>query len=395
MPSCSIFLCHSRNRFAYPHIRSRDAIRESTVIHCLSLLIPINYVTVLALVVIAAGLYFFFRGFHLLARKRLLLATPTTRIQSAVPGPVEVAGTAVGPHTLSAPITGKPCFLYRTVAWQLRNTKKQEWEKVADETLHLPFFIEDSTAQLLVEPLGADLDLHHDFQKEYEASFFSLNMEGVPPRLSVFLSRHGVLSGRRLRIEESSIKPGDALFAAGTLTENPGVQVRPFSPHNEPPRDSASDNSSQPISAPKIIHLQGGAIHSTGQEMTQQERIAAALTRAGIAKPEAWSAAGVPCQRAAIDENSSPGSAHCETSLREAPLNEACPKQAPSDSSSFNLTPPFVLMKGANDPALVISFRSQKEIAIALAWKSSAMIWGGVAITLLGLYMLLIQGERL
>ena len=347
------------------------------MIRCLSLFIPINYVTVLSLVVIAAGLYFFFRGFHLLARKRILLATPTSKIQSAVPGPVEVTGTAVGPHTLSAPITGKPCFLYRTVAWQLRNAKKQEWEKVADETLHLPFFIEDSTAQLLIEPLGADLDLRYDFQQEYEASFFSLNMEGVPPRLSVFLSRHGIFPGRRLRIEESSIKPGDALFAAGTLTENPGVQVRPFSPHNESPHDSASDSSSEPIPAPQVIHLQSGATPSAGQEMTQQERIAAALTRAGIAKPEAWSAAGVPYQRAVIDENPSPASssAHSGTSLPEA--------------SCFNLTPPVVLMKSANDPAFVISFRSQKEIAIALAWKSSAMIWGGVASTLLGLYMLL------
>jgi hypothetical protein len=353
---------------------------KSTVTRCLSLLIPINYVTVLSLVVIAAGLYFFFRGFHLLARKRLLLATPTSKIQSAVLGPVEVAGTAIGPYTLSAPITGKPCFVYRTAAWQLRNAKKQEWEKVADETLHLPFFIEDSTAQLLIEPLGADLDLHHDFEEEYESSFFSLNMEGVPPRLSVFLSRHSIFPGRRLRIEESLIKPGDTLFAAGTLTENPGVQVRPFSPHNESARDlasdnSSSDNSSEPISAPQIIRLQSGATPSTVHEMTQQERIAAALTLAGIAKPEAWSAAGVPYQPAAIDENTAPASIHSDTSLREA--------------SGFNLTPPVVLMKSADDPALVISFRSRKEIAIALAWKSSAMIWGGVAITLLGLYTLL------
>jgi hypothetical protein len=109
--------------------------------------------------------------------------------------------------------------------------------------------------------------------------------------------------------------------------------------------------------------------------MTQQERIAAALTLAGIAKPEAWSAAGVPYQPAAIDENPAPASIHSDTSLREA--------------SGFNLTPPVVLMKSADDPTLVISFRSRKEIAIALAWKSSAMIWGGVAITLLGLYTLL------
>jgi hypothetical protein len=122
--------------------------------------------------------------------------------------------------------------------------------------------------------------------------------------------------------------------------------------------------------------------------MTQQERIAAALTRAGITKPEAWSAAGVPYQTVDVDENPPPSSAHAEGAPHEASPNEA-------QSDSFNLPPAAVLMKGDNDPTFVISFRSQKEFALALGWKSSAMIWGGAAITLLGVYMLLAQTERL
>jgi hypothetical protein len=61
--------------------------------------------------------------------------------------------------------------------------------------------------------------------------------------------------------------------------------------------------------------------------------------------------------------------------------------------SNFNLTPPVVLMKGANNPTFVISFRSQKEFVSTLAWKSAAMIWGGAAIALLGLYTLWSQLE--
>jgi hypothetical protein len=368
----------------------------------LCLFIPINYLTILSLVAIGGGLYFFFFGFQLLARKRLLLATPTSRIRSAAMGLVEVNGVAAGPYTVFAPITGKPCFLYRTVVWQQRSGKKQEWEKVADETLHLPFFIDDSTGQLLIEPLGADLDLHRDFREEYDASFFSLNLEYVPPRISVFLSRHGVVPGRRLRIEESSIKPQDALFVAGTLAENPGVQVRPFSPRTElqagfaytndsrlaAPRNTAPDDPLGHIHAQQIIRLENGATPSTSHEMTQQERIAAALTRAGITKPEAWSAAGVPYQTVEIDENAPLSSATSKGARDEASPNEA-------QSSGFHLTPPAVLMKGDNDPTFVISFRSQKEFALALGWKSSAMIWGGAASTLLGLYMLLAQTERL
>jgi hypothetical protein len=298
---------------------------------------------------------------------------------------------AAGPYTMPAPITGKPCFLYHTTAWQQRDGKKEDWDKVADETLHLPFFIDDSTGQLLVEPQGADLDLHRDFREEYAASFFSSNFssdeDGVPPRVSVFLSRYGIVPARRLRIEERSIKPEDALFIAGTLTENPGVQVRSFSPRSDYSGGSAPNNPARQIPAPQIIRLPNGSTPSTTQEMSQQAKIVAALNRAGITKAEAWSAAGVPYQTIAVAENAPPAPVSAPAEERQ---HEEQPK--PSD---FNLTPPVVLMKGANDPTFVISFRSQQEFVSALAWKSTAMVWGGAAITLLGLYMLLLQMELL
>jgi len=354
---------------------------------CFSLLIPINHLAILSAVAMAGGLYFFFLGFQLLARKRLLLTTPTSKVRSAALGLVEVNGMAAGPHTMPAPITGKACFLYHTTAWQQRAGKKEEWEKIADETLHLPFFIDDGTGQLLIEPLGADLDLRRDFREEY-ASFFSSNLNDVPPRVSVFLSRHGIVPARRVRIEERLIRPENALFVAGTLAENPGIEVRPFSPRDVR-IEARNERSSEQLRDPQVIKLYGGADPSTTQEMSQQGKIAAALTRAGITKPEAWSAAGVPYQNVAVDEN-----APSAPELRP----EERPHEHDNDQtklSGFNLTPPVVLMKGANNPTFVISFRSQKEFVSALAWKSAAMVWGGAAITLLGLYMLLVQMELL
>ena len=388
---------------------------------CLSLFIPINHLTILSLIAIAGGLYFFSLGFQLLARKRLLLTTPSSKVRSAALGLVEVNGMAAGPHTMPAPITGKSCFLYHTTAWQQRADKKQEWEKIADETLHLPFFVDDGTGQLLIEPLGADLDLRRDFREEYASSFFSStffsNEANVPPRVSVFLSRHGIVPARRLRIEERLIKPEDALFIAGTLTENPGVEMRPFSPRDvrmearmddaraDKPHNSAPARFAEQVPAQQVIKLHSGADPSTTQEMSQQAKIAAALTRAGITKPEAWFAAGVPYQSVAVEENAPPAplSAPGEDRLNEDRPNEDRPnedrlRQNRDDQpqpSGFNLTPPVVLMKGANNPTFVISFRSQKEFISALAWKSAAMVWGGAAITLLGLYMLLAQMELL
>jgi len=46
-------------------------------------------------------------------------------------------------------------------------------------------------------------------------------------------------------------------------------------------------------------------------------------------------------------------------------------------------------MKGSHDPAFFISWRSQRDVVASLGWKSSLMIWGGPALTILCVYILL------
>jgi hypothetical protein len=43
-------------------------------------------------------------------------------------------------------------------------------------------------------------------------------------------------------------------------------------------------------------------------------------------------------------------------------------------------------MKGKNNPTLLISWRSQRELANSLGWKCALMIWGGPVLALLSLY---------
>lgn len=189
-------------------------------------LFAINQLTMLAGVGFAGGLYFFIRGFRLLARKRLLVNTSTSKIRSASLGLVEVSGLATGPYTVPAPITGNPCFLYQVTAWRQREDgKTHEWKKVAEETLHVPFFLDDSTGKLLVNPNGAELDLHRDFCQKYDQTWFSR----VPDRAITFLARHGItLDGDHFRIEEWTVQPQNPLFIVGTLAENSGVEASPF-----------------------------------------------------------------------------------------------------------------------------------------------------------------------
>jgi hypothetical protein len=194
------------------------AFQERPVIVCLFLLIPTQSVALISSGAIAAGLYLFVHGFRLLARQRSLLTTPTSKIRGIARGLVEVSGVAAGPCTTLAPVTEEPCFLYRTTAWRQREGKKNAWEKVAEETLHLPFFIDDSTGRLLIEALGADLELNPLFRGEYAPALMDSNE--VPLSVVGFLSRHGIALDRVVRIEERLIKAGNsgASIFAGAST---------------------------------------------------------------------------------------------------------------------------------------------------------------------------------
>lgn len=356
---------------------------------------------------IAGGLYLFVRGFKMLQRKRLILNTPTSKIRAASLGLVEVNGLAVGPYTLTAPITGMPCYFYRTQAWELRKSgKNNEWQQVADESLHVPFYLDDNTGRLLINPQGAELDLHRDFHEEYSSSiFFEREM---PERVRNFLMRYAVSGERKVRVDEYCIKPKNFLFILGTLAENPGLPVAPKpirTEHASASRftiplpggskgtftisvgktigDIESTLTAEPQERPvfkqkvEVINLSPQNQNSSSTDLSQQGKIAAALMRAGITNPAAWHAAGI--------EN--PGNA-VATLAGTAVATSTVPTDP---AQEFDLQPKVVLMKGENNPAFFISWRNEREIAKSLSWKSAACIWGGPALILLGAYVLMAQ----
>jgi len=344
-------------------------------------LFALNQLTLLAAVGVAGGLYLFIRGFRLLARKHRLSNTPASRIRSASMGLVEVSGLATGPYVLHSPIAGVPCFLYRTTAWQKSvEARSKEWKKVAEETLHVPFFLDDGTGQLLIQPQGAELDLHRDLRQDYSDTIFSPHATG---EILNFLARHGVRPDDNIRVEECSIRPQSQLFIVGTLGENPGVDVKPISRTNETPTSSlqltiALDR--PPAPPPEVIQLSEPAPPAPSGDMTQQSRIAAALTKAGITNPAAWEAAGVPYRKVGVAPR-----------VSQISVNGHPQSAQPEEHPAFDLHPPVVLMKGKNDPSFLISWHSQQDLVHNLAWKSATMIWGGAGLTLLGLYVVLAQ----
>jgi E3 Ubiquitin ligase len=340
-----------------------------------------------AVVGAGAGVYLFVRGFRLLQRKRLIMDTPSSKIRSASLGLVELSGLAVGPYTLPAPITGVPCYFYRTLAWQWKqNGKSSSWVKAAEESMHVPFYLDDNTGRVLVDPQGAEMDIHRDFHEEFSNSVFSSSLE-IPANISSFLGRHGVGTDKKIKIEEYCIKIKNFLFVLGTLAENPGLTASPT-----PVRTLSADQSAVSIHIPsgigslsissdltlsarkadmpeEVIQLSPGKGPAKAMDLTQQGKLAAAMMKAGIINPAAWAVAGLQYGATANlgDSGGATGAATAE---------------------EFELTPKTVLMKGDHNPAFFISWQSQRDVVKSLSWKSALMIWGGPTLTLFCVYLL-------
>jgi hypothetical protein len=364
------------------------------------------------------GLYFFIQGFRLLQRRQLILNTPVSKIRSASMGMVELSGLAAGPYTVTAPVTSRPCYYYRTLVWEWKQSgKNKRWVKVAAECSHVPFFLDDNTGQVMIDPRGADLDLHRDFQQEFCDSFFTTKEE-VPPNVHSFLARHGVMTNNKIKVEEFCIKPKNALFVLGTLNDNPGIELTPepilddesmsFGEWNaslthgtaalresalslvtgdglsllgglqhNPAYDQIYNKALSTASA-RVIRLSPDTAPMKATEMSQQQKIAAALAKSGVSSPAAWAAAGLTSSGTAVNQNPN-GSSH------PTPASET----QDSPTGGFDPHPAIVLMKGTNNPTFLISWRSQRDLARSLAWKCMLMIWGGPALALLSLYALL------
>lgn len=330
--------------------------------------------------------YWFYRGFLLLHRKRLILNTPASKIRSASMGLVEISGQATGPYVITSPLQARECYYYRSIAWELRESgKNREWVKLAEEILHVPFYLDDGTDKLLVDPRAAEMDLHCDFHEQYRGSVF---FDGPQISSSVrdFLLRHEANLGRQIKVEEYCIKPKNFLFVLGTLSQNPGIDasvVPSWAERPDPPPEIGSPQA--PPKAPEIIHLSPAQASIPLAAMTQQQKVAAALMKAGISSPAAWTAAGV----SPIEPRTATASASV---VAAAPETEA---KSSSGEQDFDLHPSVVLMKGIHQPAFFISWRSQREVVASLGWKSTLMIWGGPILTLACVYLLLAHFGRL
>jgi len=115
---------------------------------------------------ILVGVYIFLRGFYLNRKKMLIEDIPTSTIRSAAMGICEVIGSGRQKFPLKSPLTFTECVYYRFLVEEERRGSKGRtyWATVSSGSSILPFYIEDETGKLLVDPAGAEVILPADYR---------------------------------------------------------------------------------------------------------------------------------------------------------------------------------------------------------------------------------------
>lgn len=364
----------------------------------------LGWLGILALLGIYSGIVLFLKGFRMLQRKRLILNTPQSKIRSASMGLVEVTGMAAGPQTIPAGITGKPCYYYRASAWQQSESgNQQEWQRVADETVSVPFFVDDGTGHILVYPQGAQLDVHRSFREEYGASFFA-SREMVPESVRKFLLRHGIIPSGTIRLEERCILEGYPLFVFGTLGENPardsatpdshlGVAPSPINAHPITPWPSGK-SILEPLDRVTGVRVQTSytvVSHSRLPDNSSDLRIPDPA-QPGVAAPaRALNVSRSNASAQTLTAVGDRGGASSSDGVTKRTANSQGNWNAPgAKAPEFDLHPHAAITRGERNELFAISSRSQREIAQSLGWKAIACIWGGPVIAVSSLCFLII-----
>jgi hypothetical protein len=367
--------------------------------------ISANHVALAAGCAAGIGMCLFFCGVQVFARTDSSGSAARVSVGAAMPGPAAISGKAVGPRTLAAPISGKPCYIYRASIWQLEPGGNREWKNVAEETGHLTFLIEDETGQLLVEPGGAELDLRQSLSEEYggrassssKAPDPSPGKEAVPDTVANFLARNGITPDRPTRVEEYCLEPETRVVVTGTVIQNGEVQADSLASASaatsgDHPLDVAKALGDPLALQPQIIRLASGTAPQSTAHMSQQAKIAAALARAGLATPDMWATGegGLQAINSLIDSHSRIAQSPPDPN----PDASATPALALTPTTTVTTTMTTMIMtKGPDDPTFIISNHAPAK-PTALGWKSVALVLAGSTLTTLSLYVLLLAHLR-
>lgn len=167
---------------------------------------------------------------YLLRQK--IMNTPTSKVRSVALGMTEVFGKARCKENHLSPIAKQKCIYHKVIGEYYRSGKHGGWKNIYTNETRDPFYLEDETGKILVDPKLAEIDIPRDnlyegyiagkgmfgFQKKQMDAKVLQFISALPPIPKGSFMAH---ANEDVRISEFYIAEGDDLYVLGTAVQRP------------------------------------------------------------------------------------------------------------------------------------------------------------------------------
>jgi len=181
-------------------------------------------ITGYALLAFVGGIYLVRKGFKRWRQRLLIRDTPTELAQSLSVGPSEIKGTAVIDDltTMSAPFSEEECVVAKyEVEEYYESDDSSGWKTVDEGVVHTPFYVEDETGKVLVEPHD---DATYDLEPEDWSNVYVDSANRGPGPVQQFVEWNEDLSypsdagGKEndRKYQQNLIRDGESVYVFGT-----------------------------------------------------------------------------------------------------------------------------------------------------------------------------------
>jgi hypothetical protein len=106
-----------------------------------------------------AGVWIFFKGFRVFREFKIVADTPCMPIRSIPMGLVQVRGQAQADQLIPSPVTRTPCCFYQVKIEHYESGEHGGWKHYRTDMDGAKFYLQDQTGKVLVDSYSAEYDL--------------------------------------------------------------------------------------------------------------------------------------------------------------------------------------------------------------------------------------------
>lgn len=327
----------------------------------------------------AAGAWIFFKGFRVFREFKIVADTPCMPIRSIPMGLVQVRGQAQADQLIPSPITHTPCCFYQVKIERYETGEHGGWKHYRTEMDGAKFYLQDQTGKVLVDSYSAEYDLPEGPSRIVDSGHPAMLMGtgASDQELLQFVEKAGVrkIAGT---VEHWLEKKGPLADPAHEQGRQTLLDIARMVP-----KAMADGGASLPGKIPAVLidKIMASPPLTDPKKEEQRQKFLQQIREHGTIP--------MPAMSVNFSSSSATGRYRLRESMilpgQEYHLTGTCVENPnPRDAHDRNM-----IVQGQNEKTFLISCRPEQEVQQGLRNRAVGMVFGGAALTLVCLALLL------